>query len=275
MKIVVIGNKGRWAKGHIKTLKNLGVYGGGCDLDEAYQIFIMESNPDGVVIATNAITHYNIVEFCFSNNIPVYCEKPIATEEWQLDKYREVLTRSILEATKPKDERRIIFQAGFQLLYDPTIEAYKESHNVDKFISRRLGGNYRNESSVQTLMIHDIAIAHYLFGNDYTVEEVWGDRAETNGNLLFDNGGFHNVILHSRYARPSFRQIDFLIDGSWNTLEFDNHARPDLLTLALKDFMTSIRYKDIKRHDTPRNNLEFAIGVQQNVFDIEKKIGIR
>ena len=64
-------------------------------------------------------------------------------------------------------------------------------------------------------------------------------------------------------------------DGSWKTLEFDLHARPDLLTVALKDFIKRIESQTETSIPPTRNNLEFAIGVQQNVFDIEKKIGIR
>ena len=278
MNIVVIGNKGRWAKGHIKTLKNLGVYGGGVDLEGDWRAYIEQQEPDGIVIATNAVNHFEMVMYCLFNSLPVYCEKPIATEEWQLDKYREYLED---DGVHPP-----IFQAGFQLLYDPTIETYKEQlseiprnhrQDIDTFISRRLGGNYRNESSVQTLMIHDIAIAHYLFGSDYTVGETWGERAETNTNLMFNDYN-DRVILHSRYARPSFRQMDFLGKERWEVLEFDNHARPDLLTLAHKSFTDQIQIRNEITNNpdiTFRNGLEFAIGVQQNVFDIEKKAGIR
>ena len=164
MKIVVIGNKGRWAQNHIKTLKNLGVYGGGIDIESSWKVFFNKERPDGAVVVTNAVNHFEIVNYCLLSKIPVYCEKPIATEEWQLQIYEDIINSS-----KEFNVNRI-FQAGFQLLYDPTIDSLL-GDQLFTFISRRLGGNYRNESSVNTLMIHDIAVAHYLFGSYYEVRE--------------------------------------------------------------------------------------------------------
>ena len=83
MKIVVIGNKGRWAKGHIKTLKNLGVYGGGCDLEMDWYVYLTlklaDKELDGIVVATNAVNHFQIVIWClayfnhFSSNWSSVC----------------------------------------------------------------------------------------------------------------------------------------------------------------------------------------------------------
>ena len=138
-------------------------------------------------------------------------------------------------------------------------------------ISRRLGGNYRNESVVQTLMIHDIAVACYVFGTAKGVEPyiTWGMRSEVSANLTFPDDQI--AILHARYGLPHFRQMDFIEkNGAVQTDEFDNHVELDLLAMSVDDWLTAIR------HDTHSNRayMRFACNVQQIAFEIDRKVGI-
>lgn len=265
MKILVVG-MGKWGRIHIEKLLHFDCFGGACDIETDYKSFIKKAKPDGVIIATNSINHFPIAKFCISRNISVYVEKPIATEEWQIAYYDRLL--------KKHDVR---FQAGFQMLYDPIIQA--RAKNGVKFLSMfRLSGRYRNESVVQTLMIHDIAIANYIFeGKPTSVGEVWGNMSEVNVNLKFNDDRADTTlpcyaVLHSRYDIPQFRQISFLDrNGQLKAQSFDNHERPDLLAKSLEDWFSSIE----RRKDDNLVNYKFARNVQKTVFNIEKKIGLR
>jgi len=259
--IAVIGN-GRWAQNHIKILKECGAFNGAYDIESDYKHVIdgkiNGTIPSGIVITTDPVMHFPITKYAMQSGIAVYCEKPIATQAWQLKELMKLRTSAI-------------YQAGFQLLYDSTINIMRD-HKTVNLISRRLGGNYRNESVVQTLMIHDIAVACYLFGTAKGVEvsTTWGMRSEVNANLKFPSG--QSAILHSRYGLPHFRQMDFI--DQYNkvlTDEFDNHVDQDLLAMGLGDWMTAIR------HDTHSNRayMRFACNVQQIAFEIDKRIGIK
>lgn len=279
MKIVVIG-MGYWGRIHIDKLIHLNVFDGACDIETDFNAFIKRKNPDGVVIATNSISHFPIAKSCIKRDISVYVEKPIATEIDQIAQYDRML--------KKYDVR---FQAGFQMLYDPIIQAHKK--NGTRLMSMfRLSGRYRNESVVQTLMIHDIAIANYIFNATAQIGDTWGSLSEVNVNLRyplkvatmtdsFREGRLtkegtiietRHAVLHSRYDIPKFRQISFLDNkGQLKAQSFDNSERPDLLTKSLVDWLESIK--------TGRNdnliNYQFARNVQRTVFKIERKIGLR
>ncbi len=261
LNIAVIGN-GRWAQNHIRILKEYGAFLGAYDIETDYKKVINGSIygtlPDGVVIATDPVMHFPITEYAMSRKVAVYCEKPIATQTWQLDELMKL-------------RKKAIYQAGFQLLYDPKINHYRND-KIKTIISRRLGGNYRNESVVQTLMIHDIAVAAYVFG---TAKEVipyltWGMRSEVNANLQFPDG--HTAILHSRYGLPHFRQMDFIHEKGWIITDaFDNHEQADLLAVSVEDWLTAVRANT----NSNRAYMRFACNVQQIAFEIDQRIGIK
>lgn len=275
--IAVIGN-GRWAQNHIKILKECGAFIGAYDIDTDYRDVInfttsMDGNRGsvefdkpkdvglhGVVIATDPVMHYPITRYALKKGIAVYCEKPIATQGWQLDELMKL-------------RKKAIYQAGFQLLYDPMINKMRDN-NIKYLISRRLGGNYRNESVVQTLMIHDIAVAAYIFKSSKIVDPYtnWGMRSECNTNLQFFDTEGCVAILHARYGLPHFRQMDFIFrNGQIQTGAFDNHKRGDLLALSIGDWLTAIRAGT----NSNRAYMRFACNVQQIAFEIDQRIGIK
>jgi len=233
------------------------------DIESDYKKALLDPNDsggviDGFVIATDPVMHFPITQYAMEHGVHIYCEKPVATQGWQLDELMKL-------------RKNAIYQAGFQLLYDPVINEMRDN-KINTIVSRRLGGNYRNESVVQTLMIHDIAVACYLFGTAAGIEvtTAWGMRSEVNANLKFPGG--QSAILHSRYGLPHFRQMDFIHEqGGIVTDEFDNHVDLDLLAMSLGDWMTAIR------HDTHSNRayMRFACNVQQIAFEIDKRIGIK
>lgn len=257
MKICVIG-LGRWAKNHIDKLKHLDVYGGGCDVEIDYRIFIENEKPDGIVITTDSAMHSQIAIYAINKGIHVYCEKPIATTKDSLENIEQYLR------AKPD----VVFQGGFQMVYDPIIE-HKSNNGTQGLIMTRLHGTYRAESSCQTLMIHDVAIAQYIFKEHAEVIEAWGDRSEAHAVLSYSGNRF--AILHSRYAPPKFRQIEFLNkNGQLQSQSFDNAERPDLLAVSLRDWIDCIEFKN-----KTKVNFEFAYDVQMTIFEIEQKMGIR
>ena len=269
MKIVVIG-MGYWGRIHIDKLIHLDAFGGACDIESDYRTIIKNKKPDGVVIATNSINHFPIAKYCINRDISVYVEKPIATEIDQIKQYDRMLKR-----------HDVRFQAGFQMLYDPIIQAHAK--NGTKFMSMfRLSGRFRNESVVQTLMIHDIAIANYIFNGKPSICETWGSLSEVNVNLKYmtTRNQYNKVIqsndrfaiLHSRYDIPKFRQISFLNNkNELKAQSFDNLERPDLLARSLEDWLIAIEKKD----NSNLVNYKFAREVQRTVFNIEKKLGLR
>ncbi len=270
MNIAVIGN-GRWAQNHIRVLKELGCFGGVYDTKHDYKD-IIAYKCSGIIIATNPVNHYDIVEYAIQDNTPIYCEKPIATKHWQIE--------GLISMLNPDNMKRggyiyPVFQAGFQLLYDQY--PINPDAPVDKLISKRLGANPRNESIVQTLMIHDIAVAMDIFGIEHiSIENAWGNRAECFVNLKWE-GTTHVASLHARYARPefvtNFRQMDFIYeDGKMSTLQ--NHETKDLLKLSIQDWLQAI--EDVKQGKPAQNkaNLEFAVKVQEIAFEIDRAIGV-
>ena len=258
--IAVIGN-GRWAQNHIRILKEREAFSGVYDVDVDYKQVIRGKicgKIDGVVIATDPVMHFPISQYALKNNVAVYCEKPIATQAWQIEELMRL-------------RHNAIYQAGFQLLYDPLINRHRDDL-TRIIISRRLGGNYRNESVVQTLMIHDIAVAAYVFKTSMEVDPylTWGMRSEVSANLSFPDG--HTAILHSRYGLPHFRQIDFIHEKGWiETGAFENHEQTDLLAESVADWLTAI---DSDTHSN-RAYMRFACNVQQIAFEIDKRIGIK
>ncbi len=265
MRIAVIGN-GRWAQNHIRILKECGAFAGAYDIETNYKVVIQGNQfgqIDGVVIATDPVMHFPISEYALDLGVAVYCEKPIATQYWQLPELMKLKSNAV-------------YQAGFQLLYNEAIVEARDQ-GVKHFVSRRLGGNYRNESVVQTLMIHDISVAAFLFGTAMGVDpyEVWGMRSEVNANLSFPDQTEptrENIaILHARYGLPAFRQMDFIKrDGFIFTDAFDNHRDTDLVELSVHDWLRCIQ----KNSHSNRNYMGFAVNVQLIAFEIDKKIGI-
>lgn len=175
-KIALIGS-GYWGKNLVRTLHALAALECVCDIrDEALSGIEAEfqvrttRDPDavladrsirGIVIATPAADHYNMVRKCLLHDKDVYVEKPLAlhVEEGQ-------------KLVALASERKRILMVGHILEYHPAVRELKrlisegELGNIQYIFSSRLNlGKLRTEENILwSFAPHDISAILYLLG---------------------------------------------------------------------------------------------------------------
>jgi predicted dehydrogenase len=138
---------------------------------------ILNLSIDFAVVATPSALHINPLIFLIQNNIPVYIEKPVVSNEEQLDCIKKVLNST--QYTAPT-------LVGCNLRFLPAIKKMKrmiEGASLGKIIRAnfqagqwlpdwRAGRDYRQSYSASSLMgggvildlIHEIDLARWFFG---------------------------------------------------------------------------------------------------------------
>ena len=175
--ICVVG-AGYWGKNHIKTLnqlnslkgvveindhslKNLSKEYPGIQLHNSIEASLQEDY-DGFVIATPAITHYEIAKILISAKKPVLIEKPMALSN---EEAKELVELS--------EQHNVNVLVGHVLLFHPAVIKIKsminrgDIGNLQYLYSNRLNlGKVRTEENVfWSFAPHDIAIFQYLTGS--------------------------------------------------------------------------------------------------------------
>jgi predicted dehydrogenase len=124
---------------------------------------------DGVIVATPAATHYDVVRDCLEAGKHVLCEKP--------------LTRTSLEASELAEEAEgqgRVLMVGHTFLFNPAVQMLKEylergilGKPLYVYCDRLgLGPIRKDVSALWDLAAHDVSILLHLFGDEAGVEDV-------------------------------------------------------------------------------------------------------
>ncbi len=238
MKIAVIGC-GYWGKNHVRNFRELGALAMVCDATEAGRELaselapdatvtadvdrVLDSNVDGVVIATPAETHYALARRALEAGKDVLVEKPLAL------RYTEGLALQRLAAR----EHRILM-VGHVLEYHPAILRLRELvasgdlGTLRYIYSNRLslGKIRREENILWSFAPHDVAIILRLYdalplqvtatGGAYVQPNIF-DVTVT--NLLFDQGKRAHIFVS--WLHP-FKEQRLVIIGDRRMASFDD-----------------------------------------------------
>ena len=124
---------------------------------------------DAAFVVTPTSFHYEIVEYLLKNNKHVFCEKPLTETTAQALKLKELLVGKDLVLQVGHSER---FHQAWERK-----ENYKQFFNSPAHITLKRVAPFKGRATdvdvVQDLMIHDLDLLVYLFGETPTsVESV-------------------------------------------------------------------------------------------------------
>jgi predicted dehydrogenase len=237
--IAVVGC-GYWGKNLVRNFRELGALRLICDMTEQGRTTARNIAPDsivldqveaaladsavtGVVIATPAETHFNLVRQSLEAGKDVFVEKPLALT------YEEGAELVRLAATKHR-----ILMVGHVLEYHPAIATLRqlidrgELGRVHYIYSNRLslGKIRREENILWSFAPHDVAIILRLIGSmPFEVIACGGAYLQPNiadvtiTNLLFDSGV--RAHIHVSWLHP-FKEQRLVVIGSHRMVSFDD-----------------------------------------------------
>ncbi len=241
-KIALIG-VGRWGKNHYRVLSDLGCLAAVCDprgqgaLDAAglgaavvpvlqdVDGILADPSIQGVVVATPALTHVEVVERCLAAGKHVLCEKPIA------------LTVAEGEALKAQAARLgLVLMVGHVLAYHPVVDVLQRLMRggalgrVRYLYSNRLNmGVIRNEeNALWSFAPHDLALCALLLGRLPERVSCQGQAYLSEGiadvtltSLDFGSGLKGHIFVS--WLHP-FKEQRFVIVGEKEMAVFDDRA---------------------------------------------------
>lgn len=252
---IAVAGSGYWGKNLVRNFYQLGALKLVCEPSEANQAFARELAPDisvissfeqlladpeiqGVVIATPAVTHFELVRQALLAGKDVFCEKPLALN------YREA--QILVELAR---QQARILMVGHILEYHPAILALRElieSGELGKIrylYSNRLnlGKIRREENILWSFAPHDIAVILRLLGElPFQVIAHGGSYIQPNiadvtlTQLAFDNGVSAHIFVS--WLNP-FKEQKLVVVGSRKMAVFDDLAK----TLILYDQRVDIQ----------------------------------
>ena len=261
-KICVIG-AGYWGKNHIKTLHRIGALGSVVDLNEntlkllntSYNYVntyskiedALSANYDGYVIATPAITHFEIAKMVIKAKKHVLIEKPMSL--------------SIKDAEQLVDlseKNNVNVLVGHVLLFHPAITKIKNLINegvigdLQYIYSNRLNlGKVRTQENVfWSLAPHDIAIFQYL--TDSIPEKI-----NSKGSSFLQKGIPDSTLTQFEYEN----EIKGHIFVSW-LHPFKEHRLVVIGSEAMISFEDSLNEKPLKFYS---KKIDINSGVPEKV----------
>lgn len=247
-KVAVIG-AGYWGKNLVRNFYELGVLYAVCDnnpghlkdIQEKYPVqavfydyldILKDSSVDGVVIATPAVTHYELAKAALLAQKDVFIEKPLAMHVEE----GETLIRIA-------EEKKKILMVDHILQYHPAILKLKEIVDtgvlgkLQYIYSHRLNiGKLRTEENILwSFAPHDISVILSLaekqplkvraFGEAYLQDHIL-DTTIT--YLTFPNR--LNAHIYVSWIHP-FKEQKLVVIGSQNMAVFDDLADEEKLVL--------------------------------------------
>ncbi|MCD6460816.1 Gfo/Idh/MocA family oxidoreductase [bacterium] len=181
LKVAVIGT-GNWGKNHVRIFYNLPqcVLSAICDADNDKLSFLQKSYPDinsyndykkmfseenidAVIVASSAVTHYQISKDALMAGKHVLVEKPMSLR-----------SSESMELTKLAEEKNLKIMVGHLLEYHSAVEKLKdiilsgEIGHIFYIYSQRvnLGVVRSEENALWSLAPHDISIILYLLDEE-------------------------------------------------------------------------------------------------------------
>ncbi len=227
MKIAVVG-VGRFGQNHVRTLSEMGLLSGVADLNaeavakaaETYGVpgftdpqALIETRPDGIVIATPAHVHFPVAKQVLEAGIPCFVEKPLTLD---------VAEGEALVALA--NAKNVPLMVGHLLIYQPAIQFIKEKLEeglIGKLVGLHqerlnLGKARDKENALWSLGVHDVAVAMYLIGSNPVSSQFFGQSVITPGveddtylHLSFEGGV--KATIHSSWLWPHLQRKMTLI----------------------------------------------------------------
>lgn len=243
--ISIIGN-GRWAKNHIRILSELGhkvnIFSVNSILDTSLIRKLLSC--DAAVIASSSISHFAYTSLFVTNNIPVYCEKPVVVD------FKQLSDLKLLRKQFPSS----IFFPGHQLTFLPEILGID---SVVSFVSMRAGAIARDEGACLSLSVHDLSIIYMFLGNTLPHNfSANGDIHEFSVSL--NTKGFEALLYYKSFS-PNLRMRNMIISttNSVHSINPDNWRRADVLKRSLKHFLHCVK----SGRNSLINNIDSAIAI--------------
>lgn len=245
-KIALVGN-GHWGKNLVRNFAELGVLEMVCDSCPAAEAAIRQQYPsmpcvrdyaqvlatpeiDAVVLATPAVTHFEMAKQALLSNKDVFVEKPLA------------LTASEgQELVDLSAQRGRILMVGHILQYHPAVQKLKALiqsgalGRVQYLYSNRLNiGKIRTEENILwSFAPHDISVMLHLLGEDPKEVSCSGDSYlsrniadVTVSQFLFGSGVRAHIFVS--WLHP-FKEQRLVVVGSSKMAVFDDTAEQKLL----------------------------------------------
>jgi len=250
MKLGLIG-AGYWGKNLVRAFYELGVLNTICDLDkkilrdrkkeypnlrttENFEEILNNKEIKGVIIATPAITHYQLVKKTLLAGKDVFVEKPLTLNIKQ--------GKMLVKIAKQK---KLVLMVGHLLLYHPAIIKLKEIiksgklGEIDHIYSNRLNfGKLRKEENVLwSFAPHDISVIIDIMGMPKKVSAVSRSYLQKNiadifcGSLEFQKGKAAHIFVS--WLNP-FKEQKLVIIGSKQMAVFDDQAEDKLVIYPRK-----------------------------------------
>lgn len=246
---------GYWGKNLVRNFHQLGVLAAVVDPTEAGQTSARQIAPEiplysefesvladptirAVVIATPAVTHFELCLKALAAGKDVFCEKPLALRYEDANK-----------AAKLAEEKGKILMVGHILEYHPAILKLREMvaegqlGKIQYLYSNRLnlGKVRREENILWSFAPHDIAVILRLVGElPFQVIATGGSYIQSNiadvtvTQLAFDNGLSAHIFIS--WLNP-FKEQKLVVVGSKRMAVFDDVAK----TLMLYDQRVDLR----------------------------------
>lgn len=252
---LAVAGAGYWGKNLVRNFHQLGALAAVCEpspagqeqaraiagdvpLLSSFDEVLADSGLDGVVLATPAVTHFELTRRALLAGKDVFCEKPLALN------YREADTLVRLAREKER-----ILMVGHILEYHPAILALRqlvaagELGTIRYLYSHRLnlGKIRREENILWSFAPHDIAVILRLTGDlPFQVIASGGSYIQPNvadvtmTQLGFDNGVSAHIFVS--WLNP-FKEQKLVVVGSRKMAVFDDVAK----TLLLYDQRVDLR----------------------------------
>jgi UDP-2-acetamido-3-amino-2,3-dideoxy-glucuronate N-acetyltransferase len=237
-KICVVGS-GKWGLNHVRTLHELSSLGGVVELNNDIVKLLKKKYPkckfysnlqdtfndnfDGYVIATPAITHFELAMKIISKKKPLLVEKPLTLD-----------FESANQLCRYAQKMNVKLMVGHILLFHPAFQKIKkiiDSGRLGKLqymYSNRLNlGTFRtNENVFWSFAPHDIALFNYFFKQKPKIIESRGiDILQKNihdssiTTFQYDNNKMGHIFVS--WLHP-FKEHRFVIVGSNGMLHFED-----------------------------------------------------
>lgn len=243
MRIFQFGN-GKWGKNHTRILRGNGHNVSVFDIDSDHKE-VLQDTPDAVVVTCSTVNHFPITLYCLERGIPVFCEKPICLEQWQLKAYSYY-----------KDN---IFMGGHQLCFLPELKGL--SGHVQYINCVRSGAIPRTEGALFSLAVHDVAVVQMLTGKCELIE-VLGSLHKAKISLNRAD------ILVESFSHAKLRHMVMVTDSGIIRLNPENWQRVDLVEMELNHFIDSINKGVVPLY----NNMRDCIDIMDIIFKASERL---
>ena len=255
--IAVVGC-GYWGKNLVRNFAQLGSLSVICDANpvalkaqaslypgvrstSSFEDVLADADIDAVVVATQAVMHYEQVKAALYADKHVFVEKPLALH------YRDGL-----ELVELAEARGLLLMVGHILEYHPAVTTLKELIQRGELgkvwyaYSNRLNlGKVRTEENILwSFAPHDISIISTLVGGEPVTTSSTGSNYLQPGiadvtvtNLLFDNGVRGHIFVS--WLHP-YKEQRLVIVGDRKMAVFDDGAKDG----KLKIYDKGIEWRD-------------------------------